>query len=435
MPIPDESLDEIRAAVDAVHIMGQHTDLKQSGTRWKGLCPFHDERTPSFTVDAEHGLYHCFGCGAGGDVIDFVQQAEGYDFLEAVRFLADEVGVALPDEHSASADARKRRESLKAAVRVAARYFYDTCRHADAGAPARAYLQRRHFDADALHTFGIGYAPDGWERLLTHAQGRHVKPDVLCEAGLVIERQKGTGYYDRFRGRVIFPIFSHRGDVIALAGRLVDERTGATDAPKYVNSPVTPLYDKRSVLYGYWQARKALADTREAWVVEGYTDVLALHGAGIRHAVATCGTALTDEHLKALMQRVDHVMLLFDGDEAGDSASDRAMQRCIRQGIDASACTLPDGHDPCSFLQEHGADELRAYAQEHRLVLHDVAARKVGTGWGDAIPEGIQSARIDRAADALADELRRHFGADAPAVARALASKMNANADAVLTPS
>lgn len=434
MPIPNETLDEIRAAVDAVAVMGQHTDLKQSGTRWKGLCPFHDERTPSFTVDAEQGLYHCFGCGAGGDVIDFVQQAEGCDFLEAVRFLADEAGVALPDEHGASADESKRRESLKAAVRVAARYFYNVRCKADAGAPARAYLQRRHFDEDALKRFGIGYAPDGWERLLTHAQEHHVKPDALHEAGLVIERQKGTGYYDRFRGRVIFPIFSHRGDVIAFAGRLVEESTGSpTDAPKYVNSPTTALYDKSNVLYGYWQGRKALADTREAWVVEGYTDVLALHGAGIRHAVATCGTALTDEHLKALMQRVDHVMLLFDGDEAGGSASDRAMQRCIRQGIDASACTLPDGHDPCSYLQEHGADELRAYVDEHRLVLHDVAARKVGTGWGDAIPEGIQSARIDRAADALADELRTHFGADAPAVVRALASKMNVNADAVLT--
>jgi DNA primase len=431
MPIPNETLDEIRAAVDAVPIMGRYTDLKQSGTRWKGLCPFHDERTPSFTVDAEDGLYHCFGCGAGGDVIGFVQQAEGLDFLEAVRFLADEAGVALPDEHGASADARKRRESLKAAVRVAARYFYDTRRDADAGAPARAYLKRRHFDEDALKRFGIGYAPDGWERLLTHAQEHHVKPDVLHEAGLVIERQKGAGYYDRFRGRVIFPIFSHRGDVIAFAGRLVDEGTGSTDAPKYVNSPATPLYDKRSVLYGYWHGRKALADAREAWVVEGYTDVLALHGAGIRHAVATCGTTLTEEHLEALMQRVDHVMLLFDGDEAGDSASDRAIQGCIRQGIDASACTLPDGHDPCSFLQEHGADELRAYVDEHRLVLHDVAARKVCTGWGDAIPEGIQSARIDRAADALADELRRHFGADAPAVVRALASKMNATTDHV----
>ncbi|MES3628953.1 MAG: DNA primase [Longimonas sp.] len=429
MPIPNETLDEIRAAVDAVHIMGQHTDLKQSGTRWKGLCPFHDERTPSFTVDAEQGLYHCFGCRAGGDVIDFVQQAEGLDFLEAVRFLADEAGIALPDEHGASADARKRRESLKAAVRVAARYFYNVRCKADAGAPARTYLQGRHFDEDALKRFGIGYAPDGWERLLTHAQEQHISVDVLEDAGLVIERPNGRGYYDRFRGRVIFPIFSHRGEVLAFAGRHVDEGAGDPDTPKYVNSPATPLYDKSSILYGFYQARTALTDTREAWVVEGYTDVLALHGAGIRHAVATCGTALTDEHLKALMQRVDHVMLLFDGDEAGDSGSDRAMQRCIRHGIDASACTLPDGHDPCSYLQEHGADELRAYAQEHRLVLHDVAARKVGTGWGDAIPEGIQSARIDRAADALADELRTHFGADAPAVASALASKMNATTD------
>lgn len=427
MPIPDETLDEIRTAADAVAIMSSYTDLKQSGSRWKGLCPFHDERTPSFTVDAEQGLYHCFGCGAGGDVFDFVQEAEGMTFLEAARYLADEAGVSIPEDASTATDTHKHREALKAAVRVAARHFYDTRCTADAGAPARTYLQRRSFAAGTLKRFGVGYAPDTWDGLLTRAQEHHVKPDALHDAGLVIERSSTDGYYDRFRGRVIFPIFSHRGDVIAFAGRLVDRDAAdadSADAPKYVNSPATPLYDKRSVLYGFWQARKALANTREAWVVEGYTDVLALHGAGIRHAVATCGTALTDEHLSALMQRTDHIMLLFDGDEAGSQATGRAVQRCIRLGIDASACDLPDGHDPCTFLRAHGADALRAYVDEHRLVLHDFAARKVGRGWADAIPEAVTDARIQRAADALADELRTHFGDDAPTVMQVLKSKI-----------
>jgi len=408
MPIPDEKVDEIRSTVDIVDVVSDYVRLKRSGQSYKGLCPFHDENTPSFHVNPEDNLFYCFGCQKGGDVFSFVQEMEGIGFLESARWLADRAGISIP-QSEADEEAASHREAIYQALRIAGRFFYRQRTQSERGAPARRYLSERDFDAETLNTFGVGYAPDSWDALLNHAQEEHIKPEVLHDAGLIIERNSGDGYYDRYRGRVIFPIFSHVGKVVGFAGRILD---ADADQPKYINSPETDVYHKSDVLYGLYQGKQAIRREKEVWVVEGYTDVMALHQVGIEHVVATCGTALTPGHVQMLDRYAQRVILLFDGDEAGGRAARSGLQTVLSEGLGAYAVTLPAGHDPDSYVKEHGADALHEHVANTRSDLPQFMVNQAREAGRMQTPEDrvtVQSEVVEAVAKIPDANLRREY--------------------------
>ncbi len=365
MPIPDEKIDEIRAAADLVDVAGDYVQLKRSGSRFKGLCPFHNEDTPSFSIDPDQNLYYCFGCGNGGDVFKFIQEIEGVGFLESVRILGERYGIPLPEEEG-DPEAANERESILHALRFAARFFYRQLTQTDRGRPALDYLRERGFKPKTIKRFGLGYAPDEWDALRTAAESEQLDPEILEKAGLLVARNDGSGYYDRYRGRVIFPIFSHIGKVLGFAGRILDE---SKEQPKYINSPETKVYHKKEVLYGLRQAKRSIRQTDEVLLVEGYTDVISLSQAGVENVVASSGTALTEGQIETLDRYAKRALLLYDADEAGGRAAMRGLKRVLRQGMGAYAVELPDGSDPDAFVQEKGGDAFEEYVDEHRQDL------------------------------------------------------------------
>jgi DNA primase len=362
MAIPDDKLDEIRASADLVDVAGDYVRLKKSGSRYKALCPFHNEDTPSFSVDPEKNLFYCFGCQKGGDVFAFVQEMEGVGFLESARMLADRFGIPLPEDDR-DPEAASETEAIYHALRFAARFFYRQLTQTERGRPALEYLKDRGFVPKTIKRFGLGYAPDAWDALLSAAEDEQIDPETLEQAGLVVERKSGNGYYDRYRNRVIFPILSHVGKVLGFGGRILDDDA---DQPKYINSPETRVYDKSKALYGLYQAKKAIRNEEEVLLVEGYTDVTSLHQAGVEHVVASSGTALTAEQVQTLDRYAKRIILLYDADEAGGRAAVRGMDRVLQEGMGAYAVELPEGEDPDTFVQTEGAEAFADYVEDHQ---------------------------------------------------------------------
>jgi len=410
MPIPDEKVEEVRAAADVVDVAGDYVQLKRSGSRFMGLCPFHNEDTPSFSVDPEKNLYYCFGCQNGGDVFKFVQEIEGVGFLEGVRMLADRYGIPLPEEE-ADQEAANEREAILHALRFAARFFYRQLTQTDRGRPALDYLRERGYEPSTIKEFGLGYAPDEWDALLTAAEDEQLDDETLEKAGLVVERNDGSGYYDRYRGRIIFPIFSHIGKVLAFAGRILDP-DGDRDQPKYINSPETEVYHKKEVLYGLHQAKRAIRQTDEVLLVEGYTDVISLSQAGVENVVASSGTALTEGQVETLHRYAKRVLLLYDADEAGSRATMRGMDRVLEQGMGAYAVELPEGDDPDDYVQTHGGDAFTEYVEEHRQDLPSFAYRRARRNGELETPEDrveVQRSIIESVARIPDPNLRREY--------------------------
>ena len=358
MLIPDTKIEEVRAASDVVDVVSNYVQLKRSGSNYFGLCPFHSEKTPSFSVNPNIGIFKCFGCGAGGDVFRFVMGVEHVAFPEAVRMLAEEAGIELPEEDDSGREASSETESLEHALRLSARYFYHRLTGSEEGAPALEYVLNRGISRSSIKQFGIGFAPDRWDSLLNHAENEQVQPDVLERAGLVIPRKERNGWYDRFRGRLIFPIFSHSGRVVGFGGRILDPNS---DQAKYINTPETAVYHKSEVLYGLYQARRTIREKKEVYVVEGYTDVVALHQHGIHNVVATCGTSLTPDHVRILKRYCDAVIFLNDSDTAGDASSLRSIDLALKQGLTPYVIELPAGEDPAGFVEKHGGAEMATY--------------------------------------------------------------------------
>ncbi len=351
MGIPDEDVARVRAATDIVALIGEHTALKRVGRRFQGLCPFHSERTPSFSVNAEEGLYYCFGCQAHGDAITFVRETEGLDFADAVERLAARAGITITRVASGGRDEdRGRRRELLAVLEKAAAFYHEQLlNHPDAGR-ARNYLRSRGYDGDVVRKFRLGYAPAAFDAL---AQSLKAPPALLRQAGLAFENQRGRTQ-DSFRDRVMFPIFDAGGQPIAFGGRVLPERLRATDyeaGPKYRNSPESPIYQKRRTLYGLNWAKKEIARTEEAVVCEGYTDVIGFHLAGVPQAVATCGTALTEDHFQVLAHFAKRVVLAFDADAAGEAAAARLYQWEKRHEIELAVAELPRGADPAELAR------------------------------------------------------------------------------------
>ncbi len=343
------TMARLREAADIVEVVSEHVALKRRGRRWTGLCPFHQEKTPSFSVDPERGLYYCFGCQAGGDVIRFVMELEHLSFPEAVRHLAGRFGVTLPEATPEAARRARAAERARGLLAEAQAWFREQLL-SPAGSAARAELQRRGFARESWEEYGFGFAPNDWRALLDHLRKRHTEGAIL-EAGLAVTSERGGSPYDRFRNRITFPIHGGDGRIVAFGGRAL----GDTE-PKYLNSPEGPLFHKRSTLFMLHRARRPMADAGHALVVEGYFDCLSLHRAGFAQAVATLGTALTPDHARILKNLTGRVLLCYDADAAGRRAAASGARVLLAAGLQVAVVALEAGRDPDDVIREEGPE-------------------------------------------------------------------------------
>ncbi len=368
--IPDETIRLVRERADIVGLIGRFVSLRPSGRNHKGLCPFHSEKTPSFIVNAERQSFKCFGCDAGGTAITFLMRMENLSFPEAVRQLAAEVGIEIAEE---SAGERGVAERIYEANGFAQAVYREALRvPGNAGA---AYLARRGIDAEMIERFGIGFAPDAWEHLAKRLREQGIPLEVGEQAGLIAARRSG-GHYDRLRGRVTFPIRDVRGRIQGFGGRAVEQG----QEPKYLNTPESPVFRKREGFFGLPDALEPIRRSERAVVVEGYFDLVALVRGGVEGALATCGTALGPEHARQLRRRTRRVVLLFDGDEAGQRAMERALEVLLPEELRVHAAVLPAGLDPDDFLKERGAEALRTLIAHAPAALDTVIQRVVSRG-------------------------------------------------------
>lgn len=396
-------IDRIRETVDLVDLISEVTKVKKSGRTFMAVCPFHEEKTPSMSVDRARGLYHCFGCGKGGDVFSFVQETQGLDFAESLDLLARKAGVTLSKDPG-DARRRGRRGAAIETIRQAIEVYHSRLKSASDAGPARSYLRSRGYDKDVIEKWKIGFAGTSWDTLSKELRAAGVDDQALTDAGL--SRKGRQGLYDFFRGRLMFPIHDLRGDPVGFGGRQVDgvdrENTNNPDA-KYVNSPDSIVYQKSRLLYGLDRARTAMSSANQGVVVEGYTDVIAMHLAGVETAVATCGTALGDDHFDLLRRFTERVVLAFDSDAAGSKAALRGdeLESPFRLDIDLRVALMPDGLDPADLVQDGRGDEL-AGAVESATPLMEFRLRHEISRFDLGGPEGRA-----RALHAAAVQLRR----------------------------
>jgi DNA primase len=356
MAFPPSFLEDLRQRVSIIDVVGRKVRLNRRGHEASGLCPFHNEKSPSFTVSEDKGFYHCFGCGAHGDVIGFVMNSDGLDFRNAVEKLAAEAGLTVPQETRESKERAELQATLTSVMEVAAKFF-EAQLGASAGKAGLDYLRHRGLSAETIKRFRLGFSPDSRTALKAHLEKQAIPEDLSVEAGMLIRPEDGGATYDRFRGRVMFPILDRRGQVIAFGGRILSD-----EKPKYLNSPETPLFHKGRVLYGLSHAQKAARDKNEIIATEGYTDVIALAQAGFPQSVAPLGTALTEEQIELLWRLSPEPILCFDGDAAGQKAAARAANRVmpiLKPGLSLRFAWMPPGEDPDSLIKAQGAAAMR----------------------------------------------------------------------------
>ena len=357
-----DDIEQVRAATDLVELIAEVTKVKRSGRNSMAICPFHQEKTPSLSVDGARGLYHCFGCGKSGDVFGWVKETHALDFSEAVEFLARRSGITLHVDPDA-ARRRGQREELIGALAKAVDFYTERLRSGRDAGGARSYLRGRGYDADTVAQFGLGYSPDGWSELTDALRKDGVSEKMLIGAGLASRSSVGR-LVDRFRGRLMFPIFDLRGDPVGFGARQLDG-----GPPKYLNSPETPLYHKSRLLYGLNWAKSEIVRDGRAVVVEGYTDVIGMHEAGMPVAVATCGTALGEEHLRLLERFGERVVLAFDSDTAGAGASLRGFEHSAGSTLDLRVAVLPEGRDPAELASAGETGALRKAVDDSQPLL------------------------------------------------------------------
>jgi len=368
----DDLLRRIQSVSDIVDVVSQYLPLRKAGKSFKALCPFHQEKTPSFIVNPELQIFKCFGCGKGGDVFSFIMAYERVSFPEAVRIVAEKYGIEVKETEK-DTRAEEEKSALFRVNRWAARIFKSYL-WSEPGARALGYLTARGFSKQIIEDFSLGYAPPGWENLLREAKKRDISINLLEKAGLITGRSEKSGHYDRFRNRLIFPIQDAKKQVLGFGGRALGE-----DEPKYLNSPETAIFSKGSCLYGFPQAREAILAERRVALVEGYTDCLMAHEKGIKWVVATLGTALTPFQVRRLRRYADEAVLVFDADSAGVAASDRGLDIFLAEEMEGKVAVLTGGLDPCDFLQKEGAEGFLKLISEAREVfdwkLESFAAR------------------------------------------------------------
>lgn len=356
MAFDRDDIERIRQATDIVELVKGVTSVKKAGRSVKAICPFHQEKTPSMSLEPSQGLFHCFGCGKGGDVFKFVMESQAVDFGEAVEILARQAGITIRQDPRAAARQGQRRGIVEA-LGAAVEFYHHRLKQSPDGGAARSYLRGRGYDGDVVDHFRLGYSPEerGWNQLINELKARGISEKVLIEAGLATRTSKGR-LRDWFHGRLMFPIFDLKGDPVGFGARVLEG-----DGPKYLNSPETPVYQKSRLLYGLDRAKSRIARENLAVVVEGYTDVIALHLVGYDLAVATCGTALGEEHFDLLRRFTDRVVLAFDADQAGAGAALRGggLQTPTDLGLDLRVAVMPEGRDPADLVQDGSMDALR----------------------------------------------------------------------------
>ena len=359
--ISEDVINQVKDRVDIAEVVGQHVSLTRAGQNLKGLCPFHQEKSPSFTVSPSRQIFHCFGCGAGGNVFTFLMRVTGANFPETVRELGQKFGIDMPDSGPSAGPQASRLEPLNRAVTA---WFQQNLRDGVTGATARDYLSSRGIQSGTIERFAIGCVPAEWDGLIKALSKQGFAQSDLATAGLTVAREHASGSYDRFRARVMFPITDLRKRVVGFGGRILGEGT-----PKYLNSPDTPLFKKGQTLYALDLAREAVARLKTVIVVEGYFDAVALHQAGLTHTVATLGTALTAEHIQVLRRFASKVVLLFDPDQAGVRAALRGLDLFVNSGIGVKVVTLPAGEDPDTYVRKEGPEAFaRLEAQSPSLL-------------------------------------------------------------------
>ena len=354
------AIADVKARLSIVDVIQGFVSLKKSGKNHIGLCPFHDDNNPSMHVNDEKGFFHCFSCGAGGDVFGFLMRYNNIGFHEALKELARRAGVRLPASRPRAGSAKKK-EAASARLfeinsLVCSFYHENLLGSGRNPAQAREYLESRGISSQIIKEFKLGFVPDGWEALVKFASAKKIGTKELEELGLVIARENGSGHYDRFRNRIIFPINEITGRVCGFGGRTLTEDD--PKQPKYMNSPESPVFDKKSVLYGLYHSKNEIGRNRKAVLVEGYMDFIKLYANGIRNVVATLGTSFTNEHARLLRRFCEEVVIVYDGDAAGIRSAVRAGEILLEQGISSSICRIPDGLDPDDYLEEHGPDSL-----------------------------------------------------------------------------
>jgi DNA primase len=386
----------VKQAVDITEVIGQVVPLRRVGNRYVGLCPFHQEKTPSFHVDSENQFYHCFGCGTGGDVLSFIMKQRNFTFGEAIKQLAERYHIALPQSGVASPEAgaihasKRQKQQIYDLLNAAADYFYKQLHHSQAGKIARDYLRRRGLPASVIESERLGYALDQWDGLLQHFNKMGAAQNVALEAGLLVRSSKDR-LYDRFRDRLMFPIRNDHGQVVAFGGRsLVGEKANGNSSapsshePKYLNSPESPVYHKGRMLYQQARAREECRHTRQVILVEGYMDLLAFHAHGFYRVVATLGTALTLHQVRLMRRMCDEVVLAYDADDAGEKAMMKALPLFLQEGLAVSCLCFPAGMDPDDFLKQQGIDAVEKLLRE-RLDLGVYVVRKRLESWDGSV--------------------------------------------------
>jgi DNA primase len=412
------TLEQVRAASDIVDVIGAALPLKRAGANFVTLCPFHREKTPSFNVNPHRQIFHCFGCHKGGDVFTFIQQYENITFIEAVRRLAERANIALEFETSPGQErARYVKETLLQIHEQITRRWHSALLNEAGGQIARDYLHQRGVSDDAVKLFRLGYAPDLWDDTVNWARSKDYELATVEQAGLILRKEDRDHYYDRFRGRLIFPICDEQGRVIGFSGRILsgDEKTA-----KYVNSPETPIFSKGKVFFGLDKSKRAILDADCAIICEGQLDLIACYMAGVQNVVAPQGTAFTPEHARILKRYVDEVVLCFDSDPAGQTAAVRVLDSLLASGLAIRVMTMPAPHDPDSFIKEHGGaafQQLVARAEGffdfylgHLCVTNDLTTDKGRVTIVKAMAEAVLKTRSAVLADTYAQKTAQRLG-------------------------
>jgi DNA primase len=376
--------EEVKRAADIVELIGQYVQIKKAGQNYIGLCPFHSEKDPSFTVSPSKQMFHCFGCKKGGDVFAFWMEYHKVPFPQALKDLADRYQVSLPEKPLSPFEKEKMelKTSLLEINRVAAEYFHAMLIRSEKGGPGRAYFARRSIPREVIREFSLGYVPDEWDGLVGYLRGEKMNLDKAVQSGLVIPKKNG-GYYDRFRGRVIFPIFNMRQQIVGFGGRVLDD-----SLPKYINTPETPIFHKGGFLYGLHASHKSIRDNGRAVIVEGYTDVLALRRSGFQEVAGTLGTALTREHIRSLKGYAEEAVVVFDSDSAGKAAAIKSLSSFMNEGLSSRVMVLPEGDDPDSYLSKNELSSFLALLEGAVPMFDYYLDSKLAQG-GDAVERQV----------------------------------------------
>ena len=442
--IPPEVINEIRERTDIVAVIGQHVQLRKAGQSHKGLCPFHNEKTPSFNVNGHKRSFYCFGCQKGGDVFKFVTEYEGRSFVEAVKSLAAQCGVTIPERPESDGERRRRgvRENMYEANRVAKDFFRECLLDPDRGRPGQDYLRERGIGPEIAEKFELGYAPDDWRSLVDHLERVRISANIAEDVGLIVKQPHASGYYARFRHRLMCPVVVPGGQVAGFSGRVLPRTDGAEDdgktGAKYINTPQTPVYKKSELLFGLHLARSGFRRTGRALLVEGNFDVVSLHQAGFTETIAPLGTALTEQQVSLLRRLSDEVVLLYDGDSAGRAATMKSLELFVAADVRVRVAILPMGTDPDSAVAQGGTEVLSAVLKDalpgidyfiNELWRHRVHSADDHADVLEKAARVVQKVADPVKRDLITGTLASLMGVDPGLVRRAMSRKNNARSN------